>query len=321
MYRLLICAFVVFGAREAFSVESLNRAVTFKSSPPAAFVCKKILKREECLGKTPLSINLELATATTSKRFLVKKLGYRSEQILVDANSVTIMVNLKKRDLFYAPDLHKDLKLKQVQKLVNAKISDVIYSNKRDGIPGYQLTGQLKVFRSKSGILLGFPLIINSAKELKRLKKAGRIRNTQRRHQSTINELNATGVFELFGDISKTLSAIPLDAIVFNVFYSKSKAVLDVNQVQQVSQYYSHSYTTGYGDVVQKVDVYKSYTYTRDNTVVKDTVKTVDYRFVVDKNVLALTLKTPFYELLTKLNIATNDGRKNRYEEVVFGEQ
>lgn len=302
------CCALLFPAAEVVYADS---KVQFTSTPAGATICKKVLDRENCFGKTPLSADIGLQAGSSTK-VIVKKLGYRAREVYVEPGAQKMSVALEKRDLLYDPGRHADSQLRKVQQGVNDRLSKVIYQTEFEGEKYFDLVGQRTVYKGGEGLVLAFPVLVNSPEALRRLKQAGRARDTQARHAGTVDVLADIGVFDVFEAVMAAVSTLPLDKIAFNVLYSRSVAVLDFDQVEHLNQRYIGSHYTGYGNVRQRVDTYEMYTTRQDVTVVRDKTVSVDYTFVVGKS----AGRGKFVDLLDRIDIVTNDTPKNQYQKI-----
>jgi hypothetical protein len=298
----------------AFARLGVAATISFVSDPPGATVCKKLLEREECFHGTPLQIDLE-ATATSSQRFLVRKLGYQTRSVLVEPTSAEIAVKLVKQDLFRAPQVHDDIKLRELQRTVNERLARVIYEDRAGREADFELVGQRGMVRAEGTVQLVFPLLVNSYQALRKLRRAGRMRDAEKRHAAAFEAFAWAGIFDFFDDVARALAPLPVDRIVFKVLYAKSVAVLDFDQVQMLGQRYTGSYYNSIGGTTQRIDTYEVFTTTQDVTVVKDQNVAIDYVFSLDLNLVrGGRLRT--LDLLPRMDIHTNDSRGGRYQKV-----
>ena len=306
----------VFFSGIAYADPQANGKILFKSSPSGATVCKKVLDREECFGRTPLSVDIGDEGTNSSHKFIVKKIGYGTHGLYVDQETADVSIALKKQDIFFDPDKQKDAKIRDVQRGVNERLSKLIYSSGIHAEPNFELVGQRTVYRTDEGIVLAYPVLINSYEALRELKRAGRVRDRQKRYASTLGALNDAGVFSMFDDVLKAIAPLPLDKVLLNVMYTKSGSVLDIDQVQQFHRRHTGSYYTSYGSVTHKVDSYETYATTKDVTVVRDKVVSVDYSFIVDKSVVRSAGAVKFSGVLDKIEIVTNDTPNGKYGKI-----
>lgn len=287
--------------------------VQLSSSPAGATVCKKVLDREDCFGKTPLFIEVE---ADSSTKLIFRKLGYKARELYVEPNTGKVSIALEKRDLLFDPGKHADSNVRIIQQNVNDQLSKLIYQVQFEGEKYFDLVGQRTVFKGGEGTVLAFPVLINSPEALRKLKQAGRARDPQKRYAGTVDVLDDIGVFSLFEAVMKSVSMLPLDKIAFNVLYSKSVAVLDVDQIENINRRYTGSYYTEYGSVRHRVDKYETYTTRQNVTVVRDKAVSIDYTFVIGKNVGRFAGQGRFLDLLDKIDIITNDTPDNQYQRI-----
>jgi hypothetical protein len=270
-----------------------------------------VLDREECFGKTPLVADVG-SQSGSSTRVVVKKLGYRPRVLYIEPDAQRMSVALEKRDLLYDPGKHADSQLRKVQQGVNDRLSKVIYQTEFEGEKYFDLVGQRTVYKGSEGLVLAFPVLVNSPEAMRRLKQAGRARDTRARHAGTVDVFADIGVFEMFEAVMAAVAALPLDKVAFNVLYSKSVAVLDFDQVEHLNQRYIGSHYTGYGNTRQRVDTYEMYTTRQDVTVVRDKTVSVDYTFIVSRS----AGQGKFVDMLDRIDVVTNDTPKSQYQKV-----
>ena len=291
--------------------------IRFTSIPNAAVVCKKVGKNEACHGKTPLTLKLEFKDLNESRRYVLHKIGYHSATVLVTADSDEVTIKLDKQPLFLNPKLHKIDKLQKLQRSVNSRVAKIIYSYQGSPDQNFRPTGKFAVIKtSNNKIRFKFSVLINNSTILKSLKKAGRTRNEAKRYSNVIKILRQHSVFDYFDTIARSVNPESFDAIEFNVLYSKSQAVLDFDQVEEINQRWTGSYYTSYGDVVQEVNTYEVYSTSRDVTVVKDRIHSVDYTFLSENNTLPKVINSGLFAQLSNITIFTNDTRKNTYKRI-----
>jgi hypothetical protein len=291
--------------------ECADSKMLFSSTPAGATVCRKVLDREDCFGKTPFLADMAPQSGSSMK-VIVRKLGYRAREIYVEPGAQRVSIALEKRELLYDPAKQADGGLRKIQQDVNERLSQVIYQTELEGQEYFDLVGQRTIYKGGEGVVLAFPVLVNSAEALRRLKQAGRTRDSQARHSGAVKVLADIGVFELFDAVMASMRTLPLDRIAFNVLYSRSVAVLDFDQVEHLNQRYVGTHYTGYGNTRQRVDTYEMYTTRQDVTVVRDRTVSIDYTFIVGKS----TGPGKFVDLLDRIDIVTNDTPKNEYQKV-----
>jgi hypothetical protein len=292
--------------------------ILISSVPSGALVCKKSLRHEECYGTTPVSVELEFNDVNESKKILLKKIGYKAAEHIVDIDSRKISITMDRQNILFAPDRHQDKKLKQLQRQVNARIQDVIYSPGKLIEPNFEFINQIKVNESDSRIYLSVSILVNSSESLKEIKKAGRERQDQRKLYLTIEAFNKNEIFDLFDSIASSLVSLSLDKIEFNILFSKSKAVLDFKQVEEITQQYTGSYYTTTGGTTQRVDTYALYSSKRDVTIVNDNKTLVNYILLEDFNLVKAGKWDGIYFNIDKIAIFTNDNRKDQLKEIQY---
>lgn len=302
---------VAVGASLLTGADASAQKLRVSSSPSGATVCMKVLDREECLGKTPLVV--DLGDSDSSKKLVFRKLGYKTREQYAGPAAGQLSATLEKRDLLHDAGKHTDAGLRNVQRGVNERISKLVYQSEFAGQEYFDLVGQRTVYRSAGGVVMAFPVLINSPEALRRLKQAGRERAGPKRYAATVKVLDDIGTFALFDAVMKSVSGLPLDKVAFNVLYSKSVAVLGFDQVEHINQRYIGSHYTGYGNVRQRVDTYEIYTTRQDVTVVKDKTVSVDYTFIADAKSGG---SRRFRDSLDGIDVVTNDTPNSRYQKV-----
>jgi hypothetical protein len=279
-------------------------------------VCHKIVRREECIGRTPIAVTVRFDGPTESKKFRIKKIGYETLDLYVDASARSVATTLERSRIFRDPETQTEERLKAVQSEVNRRLSQIIYAQDLEVDPDFVLIGERSVYRTKDGLTLSFPVLVNNPKVLKELRKAGRIPNVGTRRLSTLKVLNESGVFGLFDAISRSSDTLPVDFVVFHATYPRSRAALDQKQVTRYKQHYVGSYYTNYGDVTHRVDKYETRAATRNETVVKESSSIVEYLFAARAGASASQKAWSFGENLRNMRVVTNDGARGGYESV-----
>ncbi len=309
-----VLLFLVLMATSVVTRADTQRQVKFISDPGGAIVCKKAARSETCFGKTPLSLDLEFANLNESQRLYIYKTGYESKEVQVGPDSNKISVKLEKQELFPNPGEQENNDLKKLQEAINSRVGNAIYSYKDGMDQNFQLIGMMDVFLHENQRIFNFSVLVNNASVLRKLKKASRMRNQQKKHRSIMETLDQDGIFDFFNMIARSVASLPIDVIEFNVMFSKAQAVLDFDQVQEYRSRWSGRSCSGTGSSQYCVDRYDIYTVTRDVTVVDDKDVTVNYAFMADPKTLGPFLDSGIYGHLDKVNIYTNDNRKNTYE-------
>ena len=303
-------------ASDVFAAGRIIHEVSFTSQPSGAYVCNKVSRKMECYGKTPVRVKVDFNNVDESKRFIIQKTGYISAEQLIDVNSAKVNVRLKKREIIYNPDNHKDNALKALQKQVNARVSKVVYSSNAINNLNYQLFRPMRLYSADGKNILVVSVLLNNYSSLKEIKKIGRIRNENRRYKTIMEAFNRYGLFKLFDTVADSLTSLAVDEIKFEILHNKSKSALEYDQVEELVKHYTGSYYQNIGGSTQRVDTYDLYTRTRDVTKVKDQVVLINYLFEADLNRIRSNNKSDIYHSLDRIKILTNDTRKNKYEAV-----
>jgi hypothetical protein len=289
----------------------------FSSGPSGATVCKKVLDREECFGRTPLSVEIVDGEANSSQKFIFRKIGYKTRALYVDQKTDRVSATLEKQDVFFNPAKQKDAKTRDLQRSVNERLEKLIYTSGIHFEPNFDLFGEITVKRVDDRFFLDYTVLINSYNSLKELKRAGRARG-QKRYASTLSVFSDTGLFPMYEEVMKAISSLPLDEVAFALMFPRSGAVLDFDKVTEYSQVYTGSHYQSYGNVTQKVDTYSTYATTKDVTVVKDKDKFIGYGFIVDGSIIKSAGKMKFSTLLDRIKIFTDDTPKGKFEFIEY---
>lgn len=266
------------------------------STPSGAVVCRKVLEREECLGKTPL-----LLPSTTqrgsSQRYIFKKLGYRSRSLYIDA-AAPVDVKLEKAPLLPDAESLQDTSLRELQRTVNERLSTLIYGSQLTDDGQLETLGPSTVYRSGTRPALRFAVAVSNYELLRQLKTAGRKRDFYERHGANLELFIRAGAFTLFDRVRQSLAGVPLDLITFDVMYVRSAATLDFDEVQTLQRtWVGTRYSRN-----EQIDTYVLWMDTQDVTVVRDEKRTINYSFAVDR-----TAATGLAGQLATLTIASND--------------
>jgi len=268
------------------------------STPPGAVICRKVLEREECLGKTPL-----LLPSTTqpgsSQRYIFKKLGYRSRSLYIDIDAAApVDVKLEKALLLPDAESLQDTSLRELQRAVNERLSKLIYGSQLTDEGQLEVLGQSTVYRNGTRSALRFAVAVSNYELLRQLKAAGRKRDFYERHGANLELFIRAGAFTLFDHVRQSLADVPLHQITFDVMYVRSAATLDFDEVQTLQRtWVGTRYSRN-----EQIDTYVLWMDTQDVTVVRDEKRTINYSFAVDR-----TAATGLAGQLGTLAIASND--------------
>lgn len=311
----IVLLLILFGQYlPAYAAESTTtHKIQFLTAPTDAVVCNRIGRREHCHGKTPLALGLSFNNAEESKKFEIRKLGYQRVVVLVTSGSANVDVNLEKQELFPDTSRYQPETLRQLQSKVNLRLGNAIYAYRGLGDWKIQVYGKFGLYQAEDGSKrLKFSILLNSQSTLKELKKASRTRNESQRKRKIMDTLRDSGVFNYFDMVSESMRGLSIDTLDFNVFFSRSKAVLDFEQVNKLKREYAGSTYSSYGGAVYRSDNYNVYTITEDVTVVKDKNVTINYQFLADQNLLLTGKKPDSFNQLDKMVVYSNDNRKNK---------
>jgi len=280
-----------------------GNSLLLASTPAGATVCRKVLDREECLGKTPLNVSLDPQSGSTPK-FIFKKLGYRSQQLYVDPTG-PVSVTLQKSAVLPDEASVQDASLRGLQRTVSERLSRLIYGSRLADDGRLEVLGPNAVVRTpEAGTSLRFAIAIGDYQLLRKLKAAGRARGEQR-FAKCLEVFKEAGAFEFFDEIRRSLAGVPLDRISFDVMYVRSGSYLDFEERQQwQSRWVGTRYTS-----TEQIDTYVMYVESYDVTVIRDDKTSVSYSFQVDKTAGAVGLA----QQLGTVPIMTNDTGGGRY--------
>lgn len=247
------------------------------STPSGAVVCRKVLEREECLGKTPLLLPAH-APNGSSQRYIFRKLGYRSRSLYIDS-AAPVDVKLEKAPVLPDAEALQDTSLRELQQAVNERLSKLIYGAHLTDEGHLEVLGPSTVYRSGTRTALRFAVAVSNYELLRRLKAAGRKRDFYQRHGAILELFGSAGVFSLFDRVRQVLPGVALDEITFDVMYVRSAAVLDFEEMQTLQRsWVGTRYTRN-----EQIDTYVLWTDTQDVTVVRDEKRTITYSFLVGR--------------------------------------
>lgn len=266
------------------------------SRPSGAVVCRQVLEREQCLGKTPLQLPANTHSGS-SQRYLFRKLGYRSRSLYLDS-SAPVDVMLEKASLLPDPESLQDAALRELQRSVNERLSKLIYGSPLADEGKLEVLGPNTVYRSGTRSALRFAVAVSNYELLRELRAVGRKRDFYQRHGASLQMFGTAGVFTLFDHVRRSLAGVPLDQITFDVMYVRSAATLDFDEVQTLQRSWVGTRYSGN----EQIDTYVLWTDTHDVTVVRDEKRTINYSIVVDR-----TTTAGIATQLGTLAIASND--------------
>lgn len=251
--------------------------LTVTSTPPGALVCRKVLEREECPGRTPLSLPADTQSGS-SQRYIFKKLGYRSRSLYIDSVA-SVDVKLEKASLLPDAESLPDTSLRELQRAANERLSQLIYGSQLTDRGDLEILGQSTVYRIGNRSALRFAVAVCSYDLLRQLRATGRKRDFYQRHGASLELFGRAGAFVLFDQVRQSLAGVALDEITFDVMYVRSSAALDFEEVQTLQRtWVGTRYTRN-----EQIDTYVLWTDTRDVTVVKDEKRAINYSFVVSR--------------------------------------
>ncbi len=324
MGRCLLFFFITFIllTRLLSADNSLASELSVTSIPSDVAVCYKKGKHEKYFGQTPISLKIDFNNLNRSKKFIFSKLGYKPQQQQITVDSKKVFIQLKKQDLFFNPKDHQDASLKHLQKKVNNKLEKLIYSfNDKFSKIRYQFFGKLKLTNINGITELQINILFNDSNILKELKKAGRTRNKEKKLLITMDIFNKNGTFDLIDSIASTLSTLKIDRISCVLYYTKSKTILDFDQITTYSQVYTGSTTSvsysGNYKTTTTTAHYRTLATTKDKTIVKDKEVLTYYSLTIPTSIYNKKQKST-YKLLNKVIILTNDSRKNKIIQVKY---
>ena len=315
MGRVLALYFIIF-TQLLIANNPKTHEIYVTSTPSGVTVCYKKGKREKCFGQTPITIKIDFSNLNGSKKLIFSKLGYKHKQHYITADSKKVFVHLTKQNLFFNPKKHKNARLQQLQKKVNSKLEKLIYlSNNKFSKMRYQFIGKLKLSNTNNLVELQIDILLNDPATLKELKKAGREHNKEKKLLKTVAIFNKNDIFNLIDSVADDISFFKIDKIRFTLYYTKSKTILDFNQLTTYEKIYvgtttSVSYSGDY-KTTTSTDHYKTVVKTKDITVVRDKDILSYYTFIIPTKIYNKQSKGT-YKLLNKVDILTNDTRKSK---------
>jgi len=314
-----LCLLLLLLSPEALSDEPVTRSIPITSSPPSATICKKLLRRQECFGQTPQILEIEFGNKNESKKLVLQKLGFHEKEILVNASSKQVKVDLVKMNIFADADVHSDPKLANLQKQVNLRLSRFIYASDQLDDTGFQVIGKFKILKLNEIKILKFSTLINDINTLRELKKAGRIRNEEKRNKGIMDAFNKNRIFEYFDMIVSQLKDLPIDKAEFNVVFSKSKTVLGFKQIEQLNQRLVDVTYKETNTGQQRIETWEFYTIKKDISVLNDRSAEIEYTFLSNLDLFS-NAGTTLFKALSEISIFSNDNPKYKFKKVNYSQ-
>jgi len=295
---LLVCSLNV--------LADTQNTISFDSTPDGAVVCKKVLKRETCYGKTPIQLDISFNNINETKKYIIYKVGYEPSIIQVTPNTKEVNFALSKQSLFPNPEHFQNSELKALQAAINSQLNHAIYKRGHGNEQNFHLTGQIEAF--KNGDLTGmkFNILFNNYSVLKDIKKASRKSDEVQKHAALMRAFNEHGAFTFFNTIAEAVATLPLDIIEFDLTYSAMQVVLDYVQINQ-SRLVLCTYC--YGDL-------KTTRSTKNITILKDEEVIVDYIFLANHEQLRSAENKGIYENLHQFEIFTNNNPDKTFKQI-----
>lgn len=316
---LTLCLLLLLPSPEAHSYEPVTRSIPITSSPPGATICKKLLKRQECFGQTPRKLEIEFGSTNESKKLVLQKLGFHEKEILVNASLKQVKVDLVKMNIFADADVYSDPELANLQKQVNLRLSRFIYaSDKLDGT-SFQVIGKFKILKLNEMKILKFSTLINNINTLYELKKAGRVRNEEKRNKGIMDTFNKNKVFKYFDIVVSQLKDLPIDKAEYNVVFSKSKSVLGFKQIEQVHQRLVDVTYKETNTGQQRIETWQFYTTKKDISVLNDRSAEIEYTFLSSLDLFS-NVDTNLFNALSEISIFSNDNPKYKFKKVNYSQ-
>ena len=220
------------GADRLLSLQVSNfpqeKSVKFMSSPPGMNLYTLESSRLNHLGTTPTSISITFRSEKSSKRIHCKKIGYKTQKILVSPNDSIINVNLVKKDIFRDPDEFSDPKHTELQKKINLALEDLIYSSKSKlEDETFEILGKVGLVVIEGFNYLRIDILLDDEFRRDKLRAINRIADKNQRYNRLAEEgLNKGGGVLLF-ELVKVLNHLDqLNGIFLVANYSRTKLVL-----------------------------------------------------------------------------------------------
>lgn len=197
-----------------------NNTVLVTSTPKHVTLCEKIRRDILCTNKfTPFPYPVN---ATTTKKLILKKVGYKSKAIFIDSSKKNIHVKLKKTRIL---DLINGENNNETSALVYKTLNKFLYnSNHSLEKNNIDLVGRINVLvvGGKSHAFIELKPYGNQLN--KSLKKISRIRNSKEQHTNLIGFFLKNGGAKFISTVTDSLAKIKnLDNISY-IFHFTNKA-------------------------------------------------------------------------------------------------
>ena len=245
----------------------------FSTEPPGAQLCIRSSGVLQCSGVTPLSLDTALEGENESRRYFFRRIGYRTESVLVTAKDRSIRVALKPNGIFFDPEKHSDAGLKDMQRKVNEALHRRIYGPNSDfaGIDA-ELVGEIALLRSEGRTMVRVEMLITNATRRREIGTAARNRGggDERLARSVLRE-EGSRVHSLLRDALRDIKRI--DTLALSVNYAKASAVLTEENIQYLRTYVTGSRIRYTGDGKRElITEYTTVRHTDDVTRVVDEI-------------------------------------------------
>lgn len=244
----------------AAHAEALKRRVEIRSVPDGAEVCEVLSGNWKCLGRTPANLELEFRSSNSTKRFHLRRLGFKTGSVLVDADSTSIGVRLDRRQILLPPERLESPRMQTRQAALNKGMEALVFGPNPPALGGFEFIGELALSEDQAGkTTLTVPIIVEDSVRIRRLApifREGSRQQAARLADALMEEIVSKLAVELRAAIPAT--ALP-DAITVAASYSRAKFHLieDDTTFQRTTRTWVGSHVQSYGDVSYRVDEFK----------------------------------------------------------------
>jgi hypothetical protein len=323
MKVLITFAFLFFHLASASSMADddigLSRNIQFTSNPSGVLVCQKILRKEECLGKTPLNRNFMFNSQASTKKMVFRRFGYQTAEIIIDSSTDRAHVPLKKRDIISSSMSLSSDSQKQVTDEVTSTLLGLIYQADSAADYRFDIAGKVTLTIADKS-LLQLSVLVSDKNSHEKLRKANRTRNISAKHNNVLDVFKELRIIDFFTDVAHHTQE-HIEEYSFNIVYSQNRAALGFEQVHYYTQYYTGSYYTRQAGEYIRVDKFDVLKHAKDETVVRPegVSELIEYNFTFSAS--TVSQNQPLNAVFHKVDISSNNNRKLKYEAVSLEEE
>jgi len=259
---LLVCSIA---AGTGWAEEEITRSIRIVTDP-VADICEVVESRISCLARSPADVRIKFRGADSAKRLHLIRVGYETRRILVRPGDSELRAALKARpiSLKSSPDAPPDVA--EIRSHVNDRLSALLFSPQpAEELRGFEFVGSVILGMTAPGKFeVIAPIMVEDQFRIKHLGPIERSVPAAERPTAVGRALWQTYVGPLAQALRNALSGERrIDSIVVAASYSRTRYVLvdDDSTFQFTTKAWVGSRTTGYGDVVQKIDEYRVSTF------------------------------------------------------------